>query len=104
MVVQPAIARSTSMMVPGRMVAVWRAGLGVAPQLIVLIDLLGAQNGAGFEMGCEVHRPQSSLDVSDRRRGSGQALRRDLALREELIVAALAVDQLVAERPRRRAP
>jgi hypothetical protein len=50
------------------MVAFWRTGLGVAAQLIVLGDLLGAENGARFEMGCEVHRPQSSLDLADRRR------------------------------------
>src|SRR5436190_12379455 len=85
------------------MVAVWRAGPGVAAQLIVLGDLLGAENGARLEIGREVHRPQSSLDVADGRRRGGQALRRDLALREELIESALVVDQLVAERPGRRA-
>src|SRR5205823_14641400 len=98
MVVRLAIARSTSVTVPGRMVAVWRAGLGVAAQLIVLGDLLGAENGARLEMGREVHRPQSSLDIADRRRGSGQAAGCDLALGEELIKTALLVDQLVPKR------
>src|SRR5438067_4390601 len=103
MVVRPAIARSTSVTVPGRMVAVWRAGLGVAAQLIVLGDLLGAENGARLQMSREVHRPQSSLDIADCRRGSGQALGRDLALRKKLIETALMVNQLVPERPGRRA-
>src|SRR6266436_2554114 len=103
MVVRPAIARSTSVTVPGRMVAVWRAGLGVAAQLIVLGDLLGAENGARLEMGREVDRPQSSLDVADRCHGGGQALGRDRALRKQLIESALVVDQLVPERPGRRA-
>src|ERR1700736_6927570 len=103
MVAKPSIARPGSMMVPGRMVAICRAGRTVAPQLVVFGDLLGAENGARFQMGREVHRPQPPLEVADRPRHLGQALGRDLALCKKLIEGALAVDQLVPERPRRRA-
>src|SRR5213079_2396965 len=74
-----------SMPVRGGMVVVRRTVIGISPQLIVLGDLLGAQDGACFEMGGKVHRPQSCLGLADRRRRGAQALGRDLAFRKQPI-------------------
>src|SRR5438874_7597460 len=92
-----------SMPVHGGVVVIWTAGVGVAPQLFVLGDLLRAQKSARLQMSRKVNRAQSPLHIADSRRRGGQLLGCDVALREEPIETALALDQLIPERPGRRA-
>src|SRR5437764_1371520 len=92
-----------SMAVHGGVLVIWTGGLGVAPQLFVLSDLLRAQKSARLQMSRQVHRAQSPLHIADSRRRSGQPLGCDIALREEPIETALALDQPIPQRPGRRA-
>ena len=62
---------------------VYRGGwVAIAPKLLVKRDLVRVEQGAGFEMCCQMDRPQPPLQFGYRGRLSRKPIRRDITLRE----------------------
>src|SRR5215469_3779920 len=77
----------------------WSLRVRVAAQMFVARQLIPIEQGAGFEMRRQMHGAQTTLQFGNRRRRSGEAILRDVALSKELIEGLFLRDQFAAKRP-----
>lgn len=68
----------------------------VAPELLILDDLIGVEQGTGFEMCRQMHRPQAALQLGNCGRRSGEPVRRNFTFGKELVEGLFLRDHLAA--------
>jgi hypothetical protein len=80
------------------MVIMWRVRFCIAPELLIARNLIGVQQGAGFQMRRQMNRPQAALQLPDCRRFRREPVGCDVAFCNKLVERLFVRDQFRARR------